>query len=164
MTGEWVPAPGWQIRPGAPSLYVTSPFGVRIHPVTGEQKPHRGMDIRAEKGTPILCPIGTPQEPAIIRISGGEDRAEGIVVSAVIGPTTISYYHCLGGLVPDGTKASSGTPIALSGDTGRLPDGSPSITGPHVHMVVKTKVNGELVAVDPLRFISKSLNVFVRKG
>ena len=34
---------------------LTSPFGMRVHPITGERKMHTGTDFAAPDGTPILA-------------------------------------------------------------------------------------------------------------
>jgi murein DD-endopeptidase MepM/ murein hydrolase activator NlpD len=36
---------------------LTSPFGYRIHPITGERKFHNGIDLSAPVGTPVFSPL-----------------------------------------------------------------------------------------------------------
>ena len=56
-----VPSIGAAVVPGGGSLPVagriTSPFGMRVHPVTGVYKLHDGADIAAACGTAIALPV-----------------------------------------------------------------------------------------------------------
>ena len=57
------PGPPRHPRPGRCAVAITSPFGMRVHPVTGVYKLHTGADIGAACGTPIrvaLDGVGRP--------------------------------------------------------------------------------------------------------
>jgi len=45
------------IFPLAVDAPVTSPFGDRVHPLTGEYRFHAGVDLGAEEGTPVLAAL-----------------------------------------------------------------------------------------------------------
>jgi murein DD-endopeptidase MepM/ murein hydrolase activator NlpD len=117
--------------------WVTSSFGFRRSPFTGQREFHRGFDISTRKGTPILA------------------TAEGVVTFAgkkgLLGNTLIidhghgmvtRYGHCSKFLKKRGEKVKRWEPIALVGNTGRS-------TGPHVHYEVR--LNG--IPVNPYKYI-----------
>jgi len=117
--------------------WVTSSFGFRRSPFTGQREFHRGFDISTRKGTPILA------------------TAEGVVTfvgkKGLLGNTVIidhghgmvtRYGHCSKFLKKRGEKVKRWEPIALVGNTGRS-------TGPHVHYEVR--LNG--IPVNPYKYI-----------
>jgi len=117
--------------------WVTSAFGYRTSPFTGNREFHRGVDIAARMGTPILAPAdGT------VRYVGTQ-RALGktIVIRHGYGVETI-YGHLSEHMLERGQKVKRGEPIALMGTTGRS-------TGPHLHYQVE--VND--VPVNPRNYI-----------
>lgn len=113
---------------------VTSPFGWRQHPISGEWKFHSGVDLAAEEGEPI---------PALW---DGQvvyaDWYEGYglcVVLAHANNTYTLYGHCSTLYVRPGDTVKQGQAIAAVGSTGES-------TGPHLHLSLI--VNQEWV--DPL--------------
>lgn len=65
------------IPPDDGPLVVTSPFGPRVHPVTGEESMHTGVDLRAPEGTPIY-PIG---DGYVARIFDDEINGHGVLIN-----------------------------------------------------------------------------------
>lgn len=111
------------------STYVSSPYGTRVHPVTGKVKMHTGIDIGAAMGTSIFAAAdGT------VLVSGWNSGGYGnyVVIDHGGGLTTL-YAHCSSLLVSSGQKVSKGQEIAKCGSTGMS-------TGPHLHFEVL--VNG----------------------
>ncbi len=107
------------------STYITSPYGTRVHPVTGKVKTHSGIDIGAAMGTNIYAAAdGT------VLISGWNSGGYGnyVVIDHGGGLTTL-YAHCSSLLVSAGQKVTRGQVIAKCGSTGMS-------TGPHVHFEV----------------------------
>ena len=107
------------------STYITSPYGTRIHPVTGKLKTHSGLDIGAGMGTSIFAAAdGT------VLISGWNSGGYGnyVVIDHGGGLTTL-YAHCSSLLVSAGQRVSRGQVIAKVGSTGIS-------TGPHLHFEV----------------------------
>lgn len=107
------------------STYITSPYGTRVHPVTGKVKTHSGIDIGAGMGTNIFAAAdGT------VIISGWNSGGYGnyVVIDHGGGITTL-YAHCSSLLVSRGQKVSRGQVIAKCGSTGMS-------TGPHLHFEV----------------------------
>lgn len=117
--------------------FVTSFYGRRSSPFTGEAKMHQGVDIAAPMGSPIRAAAnGT-----VIRAGTAEDYGNFIEIAHGFGVTT-RYAHASKLLVKTGTRVSKGDLIGLVGATGRT-------TGPHLHYEVE--VGGR--RVDPSNFI-----------
>jgi len=120
------------------STPVTSAYGWRSDPFTGEAKFHRGVDLRASYGTEVPAAMGGTV------VSAGERGTYGnlVVVRDGQGVET-RYAHLSAMLVKEGDAIESGTPIGRVGSTGRS-------AAPHLHFEVL--VNGE--RVDPARWAS----------
>ena len=107
------------------STYITSPYGTRVHPVTGKLKTHTGIDIGAGMGTNIFAAADGK-----VLISGWNSGGYGnyVVIDHGGGLTTL-YAHCSSLLVSAGQRVSRGQVIAKCGSTGIS-------TGPHLHFEV----------------------------
>jgi murein DD-endopeptidase MepM/ murein hydrolase activator NlpD len=117
--------------------FVTSFYGKRSSPFTGEAKMHQGVDIAAPMGSPIRAAAnGT-----VVRAGTADDYGNFIEIAHGFGVTT-RYAHASKLLVKAGTRVSKGDLIGLVGATGRT-------TGPHLHYEVE--VGGR--RVDPSNFI-----------
>lgn len=104
---------------------ISSSFGWRSDPFSGEQKFHRGIDIAAPSGQEIY-PINKGRV-----IFSGLTPGYGNTVSIDHGNGYISKYsHNLTNLVSVGDKVEPGQVIALVGNTGKS-------TGPHLHFEVQ---------------------------
>jgi murein DD-endopeptidase MepM/ murein hydrolase activator NlpD len=126
----------WPVPGGS----LTSPYGMRTHPIFGSQRFHHGIDISRGGGTIVAAGDGT-----VIRASYGWNGGYGniIVIDHGDGLTTL-YAHILdGGLkVSNGQAVTKGQAIGLVGSTGYS-------TGPHLHFEVR--VNG--ASTDPLAYV-----------
>ena len=119
---------------------ITSPFGMRKHPVTGVYKLHNGMDLRAKENTNVYSPAkGTIS--GILTTSGGGKQ---VTVKHDNGLRT-GYAHLNKILVKKGQRVNAGQRIALSGNTG-------ASTGPHLHFTVKNLKTGEYIDPERLRY------------
>ena len=107
------------------SNYITSPYGTRVHPVTGKVKTHTGIDIGASMGTSIFAAAG-----GTVIVSGWNSGGYGnyVVIDHGGGITTL-YAHCSSLNVSKGQTVSKGQVIARVGSTGIS-------TGPHLHFEV----------------------------
>lgn len=103
---------------------ITSGFGYRLHPVTGERDFHTGIDIAAAEGTPVVAALpGTVTEVGYDGIYGNYVRmSHGTNIET-------RYCHCSEILVEEGSQLREGERIALSGSTGMT-------TGAHLHFEV----------------------------
>jgi hypothetical protein len=113
---------------------VSSPFGPRNHPITGEPHFHNGVDLAVPVGTPVVA----AQEGEVAAVE--EDGRSGKYVAIEHGNgVRTAYCHMDSIDVAVGEKVPRGKRIGASGNTGRS-------TGPHLHFIVK--VHG--TAIDPL--------------
>ena len=107
---------------------ITSPFGYRTDPITGEVSYHTGTDIAAPNGTPILAAAdGT------VVIANGVDSWGGsygyyVKLDHGNGLQTL-YAHCQAICVTTGQQVQAGQVIGYVGHTGRA-------TGDHLHFEV----------------------------
>jgi len=112
------------VRPVAEGR-LTSPFGYRVHPITGEEGIHTGMDIGADEGEPIYAAFyGTVQE------TGKGEQLGNYVILEHAGAMRTLYAHCSEILAEEGMVLRAGEVIALVGSTG-------SSTGPHLHFELR---------------------------
>lgn len=127
----------WPVSELAP---VTSPFGLRNHPMLGKAQMHTGVDLSVPTGTLVRVVAA-----GVVR-RASEDSVNGrvLIVDHGHGVTT-AYCHNSELLVRVGQRVERGDVISHSGNTGRS-------TGPHLHYQL------ELAArpVDPLRFHARA--------
>ncbi len=117
--------------------WVTSGFGNRTDPFTGQYRMHEGLDITANIGAPVVAPADG------IVIFAGARGGYGKIISIDHGYGVMTSYGHLSEIhVREGQRVSRSEVIGGVGSTGRS-------TGPHVHYEVS--VNG--VPVDPAKFI-----------
>ena len=108
---------------------VTSEFGGRIDPITGQRDGHTGMDLAVPMGTPVRAAL-----PGTVRVAK-YDSSYGyyVTIGHENGLVTL-YAHNSRLLVIPGQVVQAGDVVSLSGSTGRS-------TGPHLHFEVR--INGE---------------------
>jgi murein DD-endopeptidase MepM/ murein hydrolase activator NlpD len=120
----------------APSI-ISSLFGSRVHPVTGQIRFHQGTDLAAAEGTPVVAAFSGRVEIA------GQLGGYGLIVVLSHGDThETRYAHLSEILVKAGQEIRQGTVIGLVGSTGLA-------TGPHLHFEIWRKMQEGLVAIDP---------------
>lgn len=119
---------------------VTSPFGYRIHPITGARKLHAGVDFGFPHGTNVPAQTGGTVGTA------GTLGGYGKTVSIKNGVMEFLYAHLSKILTRSGASVSKGDIIAKSGNTG-------ASTGPHLHY--EARKNGK--PVDPMKLSAQSL-------
>jgi murein DD-endopeptidase MepM/ murein hydrolase activator NlpD len=119
------------------SYVLTSVFGPRINPVTGNPGFHAGFDLAAPQGTDVLA----SRDGVVVEI--GENPVYGNYIIIQHGETWSSLYGHLSA-VSTGLRrvVQSGTVIGKVGSTGLS-------TGPHLHFELRQ--NGR--AQDPGRFL-----------
>ena len=101
---------------------ITSPFGWRTHPVTGEWKFHAGIDIGYDYGTDIVAML--PGRVVYAAEWGGYGNC--VILEHDGGDHTL-YGHCSDIYVSYGDYVEKGQVIAAVGSTGLA-------TGPHLHL------------------------------
>ena len=130
---------GWQAPvPGR----VTSNYGLRMHPILGYHRMHRGLDFRASYGTPILAVADGRVSGA--GWAGGYGRQVRLTHSNGI---ATSYSHMSRIAVSPGGRVRQGQVIGYVGSTGLS-------TGPHLHF--ETYRNGGHVNPRSVRFVGRA--------
>jgi len=122
---------------------IASGFGMRIDPVYGTPKMHKGLDFAAPQGTPIYATAN-----GTVAVAGFTDGGYGnhVEINHGYGYETI-YGHMVKVKVHAGERVTRGEVIGWVGSTGKS-------TGPHCHYEIH--VNGE--AVDPVYFFYNDIN------
>ena len=116
---------------------ITSDFGWRVHPITGTQNYHSGIDIGGDYGdTIVAAQTGTVEYAGWISGYGYT-----VIINHGGGISTL-YAHCQELWVATGDYVNQGERIADCGSTGNS-------TGPHCHFEVR--VGGE--PVNPLAYL-----------
>ena len=119
---------------------ITSPFGYRIHPISGVKKMHTGVDIAAPKGTPVLA----AESGTVITVKEGSTGYGHYVVISHGSNICTLYGHMSAIYVSAGDTVSRSQQVGAVGSTG-------ASTGNHLHFEVR--VNGS--PVDPMGYISR---------
>jgi len=119
---------------------LSSHFGYRRSPFTGEREFHNGIDIAAKRNSPVVAPADG------IVISVGRNRLAGRVLSIKHRDGLITKYaHLQKIIVKKGQYVKRGEKVALVGNSGRT-------TGPHLHYEVHIKG----VPVNPFPYIQST--------
>lgn len=119
---------------------LTSEYGMRVHPVLGSRRAHKGIDMASPVGTPVHAPA-----------DGVVGKAEwfssyGLYIQVEHGGELQTRYGHLSRLnVAAGQFVRKGDVIGYVGSTGRS-------TGPHLHYEVR--VAGE--SVNPMAYMQES--------
>ncbi|MBN2830369.1 MAG: M23 family metallopeptidase [Candidatus Cloacimonetes bacterium] len=107
------------------NIRVTSPFGKRLHPISGTWKMHNGIDYAGKTGTPVFSVTSGKV------ISAGVEGGYGKVVRIQHpGGMETQYAHLSKIYVKRGQAVTKGKTIGAVGSTGYS-------TGPHLHFGVK---------------------------
>lgn len=103
---------------------ITSNFGERIHPITGERTKHKGVDIGIPVGTALYSAVdGTVTVAQYSETAGNFIRIQNNT------GWTVTFMHMDSISVSAGAKVKKGDFVGYSGNTGRS-------TGPHLHLEV----------------------------
>jgi len=116
---------------------ITSPFGFRIHPITGRKDYHKGIDIANSQGTCIFS--AGSGVVTYVGYNGGYGRM--VIISHGYGYKSV-YAHLKSSSVKTGDSIDKGDLIALMGSTGIS-------TGSHLHFEIH--YNGK--QINPLNVI-----------
>ncbi len=104
-------------------IKVTSPFGMRKDPFTGEWRMHNGIDLYAENDEVYAMLAGTVKKV-------GYDSRSGNYVILQHGEYTISYCHLSAVTVKENMPVLAGDVVGITGNTGRS-------TGEHLHITCR---------------------------
>lgn len=148
------------------NTYITSYYGGRIHPITGNAQNHSGIDISAPKGSEVLAAEGGvlkigcntcthnygKNSEQMKKCGCGNNYGNYVYIQHPDGMQTL-YAHLTSIIVADGTSVAKGQQIATVGSTGRS-------TGFHLHFEVKTSSGRE----DPLDHVSVPSFIEIAEG
>lgn len=127
---------------------ISSKFGMRTHPVDKTQKLHKGIDVAAGAGTPIISPW-----PGKVIINKNNPKGYGWYTVIDHGNFATLYGHMSQqSPLAVGSQVNTGDIIGMVGSTG-------ASTGPHLHFEVRPGSGNYFnrSPVDPLTFTGASL-------
>jgi len=105
--------------------YISSPFGMRVHPITRVNRMHTGIDVPAPTGTRLIAAAD-----GYVRFAGwSSGYGQTIIIDHGNGYSTL-YAHNSRNRVTTGQAVTRGQHIADVGSTGMS-------TGPHVHFEIR---------------------------
>ncbi len=130
------------IPSGSPIHYegITSKYGYRVHPTLGTREFHKGLDMKAKMGTPVIAPADGIVEWAGYHSSSGYGRL--VILQHAYGFKTY-YGHLSKVAVRSGTFVKKGDLIAYTGNSGMS-------SGPHLHYEIRFLQR----TLNPLYFIT----------
>lgn len=135
------------IYPLATPAPVTSSFGWRTHPITGNRRFHAGMDLGAPTGTPIVAVASG--RVVLARWHGGYGKT--VIIEHSNGQLQTLYAHMSEIFVQEGQDLAQGTVIGHVGSTGNS-------TGPHLHFETKVPTQEGWMVVDPEQEVRYALS------
>ncbi len=122
---EGIPYLEWPMDEG--SFRISSGYGMRYHPILGEQRMHSGVDMAAPTGTVIR----SAGDGTVLDVGWMGGYGLTVIVAHTATVSTL-YAHNSSTLVNPGDTVSMGQPIARCGATGMA-------TGPHLHFEVRVE-------------------------
>jgi len=120
LQGENPPSDASWVMPVSGKL--TSPFGMRVHPVLGYARMHNGIDLAATQGTPIYATRAGKVTRTSYQAGGAGNY---VSINHLDGFSSI-YMHMTHYVVSQGQNVAQGQLIGYVGSTGIS-------TGPHLH-------------------------------
>ncbi len=124
--------------PMAYCTMLTSSYGYRVHPITGNYSFHNGVDLAAGQGTPIYATKSGKVTTATYNYAYGYY----VVINHLDGYSSL-YGHMTHYTVSEGDYVERGEVIGYVGSTGYS-------TGPHLHFTIYYNGN----TVNPMSYIS----------
>lgn len=121
-------------------LPITSPFGWRIHPISGTWRFHSGVDLGYNEGTPVPAMF----DGTVVQAGNfGDGYGNQILLYHPASDTYTRYAHLSGIVIDADTYVTQGTIIGYVGSTGNA-------TGPHLHLEYIVRDGDSYVYADPL--------------
>lgn len=117
-------------------VHITSPFGMRLHPIDKVYKLHNGLDLSAKNEEVYAMLDGVVESTGYNMTSGNY-----IILKHAAG-LSVSYCHLRKNIKAKGDIVRAGDIVAVSGNTGKS-------TNYHLHFVVRKDCN----YIDPILLI-----------
>ena len=125
---------------------ISSPYGYRVHPITGDYKFHSGIDIPATPGTPVYASDSGTIKRVINPLCGN-----GIILTHGDNTFKTGYCHLDSYTVNNGDNVLKGQQIGTVGNTG-------ASTGPHLHFTVRNYNQNDGPSSDPYLYNPAKIN------
>lgn len=109
------------------SFYISSEFGKRINPFSGEMKTHNGIDFACDEGTPVYA---IKDGAAAYVIENDPVFGNYVILSHDLGKMTSVYAHLQSSCISQYQSVKKGDIIGYVGKTGQA-------TGPHLHFEIR---------------------------
>jgi len=129
-----------------------SPYGWRVHPITGKRKFHHGVDVACPVGTPLTAPA----DGQIVHKGSGASGGYTLIVKHAPDLFTVYYHLSKPSHLLKGTKVQRGEVIAHSGNTG-------ASTGPHLHFEVRHPTRTWGQTVDPMPYFEAEPEIVIEE-
>lgn len=130
---------------------LTSAFGMRKHPVSGELKQHQGVDLAEEEGKPVYAPTASTVTRAEMTPGYGN------LVEISVGDTVLRFGQLKDIKVSAGQTIAAGTVIGSLGQSGQA-------TGPHLHLEVWRAGQAVDPMAEPGLILADSLFITANSG
>ena len=124
LQGENPPSDATWVTPTT-NWKLTSPFGMRVHPILKTQRMHNGIDMAAPQGTPVYATRAGKVTRTSYQAGGAGNY---VSINHLDGFASI-YMHLTHYVVSEGQSVTAGQLIGYVGSTGLS-------TGPHLHFGV----------------------------
>lgn len=121
---------------------ISSPYGVRVHPIFNHKFFHPAIDIANKKGTPVVATAD-----GVVAFSGWQAGYGNVIAIEHGHKYRTVYAHLAKSLVKKGDFVAKGQEIAKMGSTGRS-------TGPHVHY--ELQLNRK--PINPMKYLNSYLD------
>jgi len=119
--------------------YITSGWGMRIHPISGESSFHNGCDLRANKDN-----LFSPENGKVIKI--WTDNKNGKAIRILHDNKITAYAHLNSIFCSLNDEIKAGQLIGQTGNSGNS-------TGPHLHFGIQQKIDNKWTWIDPTFYI-----------
>lgn len=123
------------------STTISTTYGERIHPITGEKEQIDYVGIVGKEGDPVYA-----VSHGTIREVGFDDTLGSYLVLATITGEEVTYGHLSGSKVPQGAEVKAGEMIGVMGKTG---------TATGAFLSISVKVNGE--TTNPMLYLKTQI-------
>lgn len=134
-----IPSSGESFKyPLPPGAVITSPYGYRVHPITGNYSLHNGVDLAISQGTPIYATKSGYVSTATYNYVYGYY----VTINHMDGFSSL-YGHMTNYTVSEGEYVTRGQVIGYVGSTGWS-------TGPHLHFTIYYNGN----TVNPMDYVT----------